>query len=224
MAKEVKNWHHLKLQQLFIVLHFRFAQTEAGERKEDLAPSEQHATSEEHPGEQLQEPKVYWRLSKIQLFFFFVKTVLCVRKRGFSGAWQISCRVDKWDGQRSKWNRGSEASQAGNKKHTDWTCQSAEVNARWRRTRVAGRERKWDSVKVCQGQFAVKGPLHLAAFTEMMHGAELSLDGKQKGAVMHRMVKSQTNKLMVEIHKLNTDYDLTLNTLTLIIQNISEEM
>lgn len=45
-----------------------------------------------------------------------------------------------------------------------------------RRLGGGGSKRKWDSIKLCQGQFAVNGPLHLAALSQrgrMLPGASL---------------------------------------------------
>lgn len=73
--------------------------------------------------------------------------------------------------------RVTETSQGGNKKHIDWPCRSGAVNERRGRrsgvgwgerdscrlgSREGNGERKWASIKLCQGQFAVNGPLHLA--------------------------------------------------------------
>lgn len=71
----------------------------------------------------------------------------------------------------------TETSQAGNKKHIDGWCQSEEVNERRRRgekllptgRREGSSKRKQDSIKLCQGQFAVNGPLHLAAHSLRGH-------------------------------------------------------
>lgn len=64
--------------------------------------------------------------------------------------------------------RATEASQGGNKERFDWPWK------RRRRRRSGGEldscclgnsERKWASIKLCQGQFAVNGSLHLAALS-----------------------------------------------------------
>lgn len=73
--------------------------------------------------------------------------------------------------------RVTETSQGGNKKHIDWPCQSEAVNEGGRRrrggldscrlgSREGNGERKWVSIKLCQGQFAVNGPLHLDALSQ----------------------------------------------------------
>lgn len=105
------------------------------------------------------------------------------REREKVGSRRKAKKGDKQDGQRSKWNREGEISQAENKKHIDRTCQSAEVNERWRKRRgetllLSGRQRGKQqeeagfnqilSRSVCCEWASPPG----CSFTEMMHAAE----------------------------------------------------
>ena len=83
--------------------------------------------------------------------------------------------TNKTDRRTSK--RVTGTSQGANKKRIDWLCQSESVNERGRKRRAGGLDscrlgtregngkRKWASIKLCQGQFAVNGPLHLVAYS-----------------------------------------------------------
>lgn len=90
-------------------------------------------------------------------------------------------RTEKTDRERNKRNR--------TKSTLIGRVSQKEVNERWRwrrkrwgrnscrlGSREGSSERKWDSIRLCQGQFAVNGPLHLAALSLrgcMLLGASL---------------------------------------------------
>lgn len=104
------------------------------------------------------------------------------RQMSSSSSWNRKWSETEKLGETNTMGRGTskrvtQTSQGRNKRRIDWPCQSEAVNERERRRRRGGvdsyrlgsregsGERKWASIKLCQGQFAVNGPLHLVALS-----------------------------------------------------------